>query len=87
MDIDFSSRLPYFVAKRVKKALTARPYIDHKRCTLCGACVAVCPPAIMKKNARIDIDYEACIRCFCCLEVCPQNAISVKEGWLRRFLI
>ena len=86
MDIDFASMLPYFIGKRIKKALTGRPQIDSSICTLCNVCVSLCPAEVMKNTGRIVIDYEKCIRCYCCQESCPRGVISVKEGWLKRII-
>lgn len=84
--VNFAERLPYFIDKRLRKALTSRPHIDHGRCTLCTVCMEVCPASVMSKTKRIDIDYNRCIRCYCCQEMCPQGAISSKEGWLKRII-
>lgn len=86
VDIGFS--LPYNLNRHLKKYLTAKPYINKKRCTLCKFCVDVCPPHVMKKiDNIIEIDYDNCIRCFCCQEICPKGAIRVKEGWLMKVLL
>ena len=84
--LNFAAALPYFVDKRLRKALTSRPHVDHRACTLCNVCVEVCPPEIMRKTGRIEIDYSKCIRCYCCQEMCPHGAISSREGWLKRII-
>ncbi len=86
MDIDFAAMLPYFIGKRVKKALTGRPEIDSAMCTLCNICVSLCPAEVMERKGRIVIDYDGCIRCYCCQESCPKGVISVREGWLKRLI-
>lgn len=83
---NFTERLPWFIDRPLRKALTARPHIENKKCTLCGVCVAVCPAGVMEKTGRIEITYDRCIRCYCCQEMCPEGAISAKEGWLKRLL-
>jgi uncharacterized protein (DUF362 family)/Pyruvate/2-oxoacid:ferredoxin oxidoreductase delta subunit len=85
-DIDFSSILPYFISKRVKKAMTSRPDIEAEFCALCNVCVSLCPADAMERTNRIVINYEECIRCYCCQESCPQGVISAKEGWLKRII-
>lgn len=85
-DIDFSSILPYFISKRVKKAMTSRPDIDAQFCALCNVCVSLCPADAMERTNRIVINYEECIRCYCCQESCPQGVISTKEGWLKKLI-
>ncbi|MBI5970642.1 MAG: DUF362 domain-containing protein [Deltaproteobacteria bacterium] len=86
VSVNFTAKLPYFIDRGLRKALTSRPSIDKKQCTLCNICVAVCPPAIMKKTAKIEINYDTCIRCYCCQEVCPHGAITPVEGWLKRLI-
>lgn len=86
VNIDFASGLPYFIGKRLRKALSSRPHIHDKNCTRCNICVEVCPPGIMQKRDRILIDYDQCIRCYCCQEVCPQGAITSRQGWLKRVI-
>ena len=86
VDIDFSSILPYFISKRLKKAMTSRPDIDAQNCALCNVCASLCPADAMEKTNRIVIDYDLCIRCYCCQESCPQGVINAKEGWLKKLL-
>ncbi len=86
VDIDFSSKLPYFISKRIKKAMTSRPDIDAQLCALCNVCASLCPAEAMERTNRIVIDYDLCIRCYCCQESCPQGVISAKEGWLKRLI-
>jgi uncharacterized protein (DUF362 family)/Pyruvate/2-oxoacid:ferredoxin oxidoreductase delta subunit len=86
VNIDFAAMFPYFIAKRLKRALTSRPHVDKDGCTLCSVCVSVCPVEAMERKSRIIIDYESCIRCYCCQESCPKGAISAKEGWLKKIL-
>lgn len=85
-DTNFASRFPYFIDKRLRKALTARPHINNSDCTLCSVCVEVCPAEVMTRTDRISIDYDRCIRCYCCQEMCPEGAIEPKSGWLKRLV-
>ncbi|HXI10409.1 MAG TPA: DUF362 domain-containing protein [Thermodesulfobacteriota bacterium] len=85
-DTNFASRFPYFIDKRLRKALTARPHISNSDCTLCSVCVEVCPAEVMTRTDRIKIDYDRCIRCYCCQEMCPEGAIEPKSGWLKRLV-
>ncbi|HHL40972.1 MAG TPA: DUF362 domain-containing protein [Deltaproteobacteria bacterium] len=84
--LNFAERLPPFLEKRLRKALTSRPHIDEGACTLCGVCVSVCPAGVMEKRDAIVIDYDGCIRCYCCQEACPSRAIDTREGWLKRLI-
>ena len=86
MSVNFAAGLPYFIDKRLRKALTTRPVVDDKACTLCSICVEVCPPGIMSKTRNIAIEYDSCIRCYCCQEVCPEGAIRPVQGWLKRLI-
>lgn len=86
VSVNFTEKLPYFLDRRLRKALTSRPRVEHRDCTLCNICVEVCPPKIMESAERIAIDYDRCIRCYCCQEICPSGAISPVEGWLKRLL-
>lgn len=83
---NFADRLPYFLDKRLRKALTSRPHVDNEKCTLCNICVNVCPAEVMTNAKKILIDYDKCIRCYCCQEMCPQGAIAPREGWLKRII-
>jgi ferredoxin len=85
-NINFTANLPYFIDRRIRRALTVRPRISTKKCTVCGACVDVCQTGAMEVGGQIIIDCDKCIRCFCCQEICPEMAISVKQGWLKRIL-
>jgi len=84
--LNFASHLPYFIDRRLRKALTSRPHVDRKACTLCNICVEVCPARVMDRTDRITIDYDSCIRCYCCQEMCPHGAIESREGWLKKVL-
>ncbi len=78
---------PPFLRRYFKEAVTAKPLIDHGKCTLCNDCVTTCPTEVMSvKDKKIDIYYRDCIHCFCCQEVCPEGAISPKQGWLLRLI-
>jgi len=85
VDVEFGPRL---LRKTIRRAMAARPTVDHAACKRCLACVNACPPRAMAlENDRIRIDYHRCISCFCCQEMCPERAIGVRRGWLARLLI
>lgn len=83
---NFTERLPYFLDRRLRKALTSRPRINNSSCTLCAVCVNVCPAEVMEKKGNIEINYDKCIRCYCCQEMCPEGAISPRDGWLKKLI-
>jgi len=50
----------------------------RERCTVCGACVAVCPQkAITLVDGRIETDRSRCRACGRCIEVCNADARSI----------
>jgi len=80
-------KLPEWMRRRLKDALTTRPVIDHAACVSCGICRNDCPQqAITGSEGGYMIDYRNCIRCFCCQEFCPQGAITVGRGWMLKML-
>ncbi|MBW7957547.1 MAG: DUF362 domain-containing protein [Deltaproteobacteria bacterium] len=85
-NVNFAANFPGFLDRSLRKALTSRPHVDDKDCTLCGICVGVCPAGVMEKTSRIEIEYDRCIRCYCCQELCPEGAISPRDGWLKRLI-
>jgi uncharacterized protein (DUF362 family)/Pyruvate/2-oxoacid:ferredoxin oxidoreductase delta subunit len=80
-------RLPEWMRRTLKNALTTRPLIGHRSCIRCGICQGHCPQrAISNHDGKLAINYRACIRCFCCQEFCPRGAITVGKGWALRVL-
>ncbi len=60
--------------------------VDQQRCTLCGACVAVCASAgvfELTENAARAARAEQCWLCGHCVAVCPVDAIHHTEYPLR----
>jgi uncharacterized protein (DUF362 family)/Pyruvate/2-oxoacid:ferredoxin oxidoreductase delta subunit len=75
-------KMPEWVRRTLKDALTTRPVINHL-CIHCGICQSHCPQeAIADINNKLIINYRSCIRCFCCQEFCPSGAITVGKGWM-----
>lgn len=56
--------------------------LDENKCTGCGACLEVCPHAVLgRENGRVRIDLlDACMECGACAKNCPVQAITVKTG-------
>ena len=83
--VDIEWELPGPLKRRLRRALTPYPYVDHDHCTLCRLCVETCPAETMAvKDSKIEIDLDGCIRCFCCQEVCPEGTIASREGLMAR---
>lgn len=56
---------------------TRQIVVDYDRCSYCGACVPVCPPAsIVLHDATILIDHATCTRCERCIIICPTGALA-----------
>ncbi len=54
--------------------------IDADKCTLCLACVSLCPPGALGDNPdRPEVNFreEACVQCGLCATVCPETAIRL----------
>jgi uncharacterized protein (DUF362 family)/Pyruvate/2-oxoacid:ferredoxin oxidoreductase delta subunit len=76
-------KMPEWVRRTLKDALTTRPVIDDLVCIHCGICQSHCPQkAIADIDNKLIINYRNCIRCFCCQEFCPSGAITVGKGWM-----
>lgn len=77
--------LPKLLQRPLRRALSARPVVDLKKCRRCGICVKSCPPHAMAiRNDRLLIDEERCILCFCCHELCPYGALHTQQGFILR---
>jgi uncharacterized Fe-S center protein len=84
----------------VKNSVNSRPVVEDEICNLCELCVQHCPAEAMEiqvlstlrsrqrfeKDEGISIDLDKCFRCYCCSEVCPEGAISVRQGWLWKYV-
>ena len=54
--------------------------INPDACTLCLACVSLCPPGALGDNPEkpeVNLREEACVQCGVCANVCPENAITL----------
>ena len=63
---------------------TAFPFadvlIDASKCTLCNACVTLCPTnALSKEDNKINFVYGDCVSCSVCKQACPEEAIELRR--------
>ena len=64
----------------LKDVVTLR--LDPEKCVGCGACLLVCPRAVLSPNHRsVEIvNRDACIECGACSRNCPFDAVTVQAG-------
>jgi ferredoxin len=54
--------------------------VNTGTCTLCLACVGLCPPGALLDNPdkpELSFREEACLQCGICVDTCPENAITL----------
>ena len=59
----------------------ARCWCDTDACTLCLACVSLCPSGALGDNAdkpQLLFQEDACLQCGLCATICPENAITLE---------
>ncbi|MDA8084663.1 MAG: mercury methylation ferredoxin HgcB [Nitrospiraceae bacterium] len=56
--------------------------VDDERCTGCGACMEVCPHAVIEVRERkaVIVDRDGCMECGACVNNCAFGALSVDKG-------
>lgn len=55
--------------------------VDTDACTLCLACVSLCPSGALVDNPdmpQLRFQEDACLQCGLCANVCPEDAITLK---------
>ena len=55
--------------------------VDTDACTLCLACVSLCPSGALADNTdmpQLRFQEDACLQCGLCTNVCPENAITLQ---------
>lgn len=59
--------------------------VDADRCTLCLACVSLCPAGALKdgkEEPRLSFIEANCVQCGRCAHGCPENAIALEPRYL-----
>jgi len=54
--------------------------VDTDACTLCLACVSLCPSGALRDNPdlpQLRFQEDACLQCGLCTNVCPEKAITL----------
>ena len=56
--------------------------LDQVKCMGCGACLLVCPHAVLSlTNGKVEIaNRDACMECGACSRNCPAEALHVRAG-------
>ncbi|MFZ5642160.1 MAG: NIL domain-containing protein [Bacillota bacterium] len=63
------------------QALTQEMVRDEGKCTMCGACTAICPTNalyIERPSMEVKFDGDNCVVCQLCLKICPVRAMEVR---------
>jgi ferredoxin len=58
--------------------------LDAGRCTLCGACVNLCPESALqlaRQGRALSFTEAACVQCGICANACPERALSMVPRW------
>ncbi len=57
------------------------PETTTETCTLCGACVEVCPTKAITVTEKVETAKEKCTACSACVKACPTGArVWTNEG-------
>ncbi|MEM9440015.1 MAG: 4Fe-4S binding protein [Pseudomonadota bacterium] len=57
--------------------------VDIEGCTLCLACVGVCPTGALTDNPEtpaLRFQEDACVQCGLCANTCPESVIALEPG-------
>ena len=59
--------------------------VDENACTLCLACVTVCPASALQDGAtlpQLNFIESQCLQCGLCANACPESAITLNARYL-----
>lgn len=65
-------------------AVALKPEADES-CTLCGACVEICPVQALKIATHLEKDSTRCIACAACIAACPEQAQAFRGAQYETF--
>jgi ferredoxin len=63
------------------QSLTQEMVRDEEKCTMCGACTAICPTGALfmeRPSMEVNFDSDKCLVCQLCLKICPVRAMEVR---------
>ena len=63
-----------------------KPHMTEEACTLCGACVDVCPDNAITLDETVTIDPKRCMACGKCILACPSGTLDEKAKGYRVLL-
>ena len=74
ISMGFASR-----AQKQRMHADAKPFLNRKKCTRCGVCVAICPAgaATVVDDEYPSYDHDVCIGCAQCIANCPEVALKI----------
>lgn len=58
--------------------------VDTGACTLCMACVSVCPASALADGEdlpKLQFTEDNCVQCGICVQACPEDAITLSPGY------
>ena len=65
-------------------AAFGRVDVKTEDCTLCMACVAICPTKALKSNPdtpQLSFVEDACVQCGLCTQACPESVLSLTARY------
>lgn len=63
------------------QALTQEIVRDEEKCTMCGACTAICPTGALhidRPSMEVLFNLDNCVVCQLCVKACPMRAMEVR---------
>ncbi|WP_331774551.1 4Fe-4S binding protein [Sulfurospirillum sp. 1612] len=77
MDLEVPGNFPY---KEAMPPNSVAPLSDYELCSVCGACIDVCPTGAIFLDEQIQTNATLCIRCCACIKNCPSEARVVEDS-------